>query len=41
MKLTRFMLENGFKIKVVGVAMLTAQHDGFNRPGVFAIDDWR
>jgi GNAT superfamily N-acetyltransferase len=37
----KIMLENGFKIKVVGVAMLTAQHDGFNRPGVFAIDDWR
>lgn len=35
------MLENGFKIKVVGVAMLRAQHDGFNRPGVFVIDDWR
>lgn len=35
------MLENGYKIKVVGVAMLRAQHDGFNRPGVFVIDDWR
>ncbi|MFA7337765.1 MAG: GNAT family N-acetyltransferase [Candidatus Obscuribacterales bacterium] len=35
------MLANGFKIKVVGVAMLRAQHDGFNRPGVFVIDDWR
>ncbi len=35
------MLESGFRIKAIGVAMLRAQHDGFNRPGVFVIDDWR
>lgn len=35
------MLETGFKIKAIGVAMLRAKHDGFNRPGVFVIDDWR
>ena len=35
------MLESGFKIQVAAVAMLRSQHDGFNRPGAFVIDDWR
>lgn len=35
------MLQSGFKMQAIGVAMLRADHDGFNRPGVFVIDDWR
>ncbi|MFA6209997.1 MAG: GNAT family N-acetyltransferase [Candidatus Obscuribacterales bacterium] len=35
------MLGSGFKMQAIGVAMLRAQHNGFNRPGVFVIDDWR
>jgi GNAT superfamily N-acetyltransferase len=35
------MLAAGFKTWMNGVAMHRPAGDGYNRPGVFAIDDWR
>jgi len=35
------MFQNGFQIEMLGVAMLKPDTAGFNRPGVFVIDDWR
>jgi len=37
----RRMLEAGFRADLQGVAMQKPNEDGFNRPDVFLIDDWR
>lgn len=37
----RHMLERGFRTDLQGVAMQRANHVGYNRPGVYVIDDWR
>jgi GNAT superfamily N-acetyltransferase len=35
------MLDGGWRGKMVGVAMQRPNEPGYNRPGVFLIDDWR
>ena len=35
------MLARGFRTFLQGVAMQKPNEPGFNRPGVFVIDDWR
>jgi GNAT superfamily N-acetyltransferase len=35
------MLESGWRGKMAGVAMHRPNEPGYNRPGVFLIDDWR
>jgi GNAT superfamily N-acetyltransferase len=35
------MLDSGWRGKMVGVAMQRPSEPGYNRPGVFLIDDWR
>lgn len=35
------MLDSGWRGKMVGVAMQRPNEPGYNRPGVFLIDDWR
>jgi hypothetical protein len=35
------MLARGFRTELQGVAMHRPNTDGFSRPGVFVIDDWR
>jgi GNAT superfamily N-acetyltransferase len=35
------MLDSGWREKMVGVAMQRPSEPGYNRPGVFLIDDWR
>lgn len=35
------MLRRGFQTNMLGVAMLKPDTAGFNRPGVFVMDDWR
>jgi len=35
------MLNHGFKTKSMAVAMQRPNEEAFNRPGVYAIDDWR
>jgi GNAT superfamily N-acetyltransferase len=37
----RLMLERGFRTDLQGVAMQRANAPGYNRPGVYVIDDWR
>lgn len=37
----RIMLERGYRAEIVGVAMTQADRPGWNRPEVFALDDWR
>jgi GNAT superfamily N-acetyltransferase len=37
----RHMLERGFRTDLQGVAMHRPNEVGYNRPGVYAIDDWR
>jgi hypothetical protein len=37
----RQMLAHGFRIEIIGVAMHRPKEPGYNRPDVFAIDDWR
>jgi GNAT superfamily N-acetyltransferase len=37
----RLMLERGFRTDLQGVAMQKANAPGYNRPGVYVIDDWR
>ena len=37
----RQMLERGFKTDLQGVAMQRPNEPGYNRPGVYLIDDWR
>ncbi|MBG1265427.1 GNAT family N-acetyltransferase [Nostoc sp. WHI] len=37
----RRMLARGFRSEIIGVAMHRPNEPGFNRPDVFAMDDWR
>jgi hypothetical protein len=37
----RAMLEHGFRTDLQGVAMHRPNEPGYNRPGVYLIDDWR
>jgi hypothetical protein len=37
----RQMLERGFRTDLQGVAMQRPNEPGYNRPGVYLIDDWR
>jgi GNAT superfamily N-acetyltransferase len=37
----RIMVGRGFRTDLLGVAMQKANHPGFNRPGIFVLDDWR
>jgi GNAT superfamily N-acetyltransferase len=37
----RIMLGRGFRTDLIGVAMEKGNAPGFNRPGIFVIDDWR
>ncbi|MBD2411530.1 GNAT family N-acetyltransferase [Nostoc calcicola FACHB-389] len=37
----RRMLTRGFRSEIIGVAMHRPNEPGFNRPDVFALDDWR
>ena len=37
----RILLARGFKTVLQGVAMQKSNESGYNRPGVFVIDDWR
>jgi GNAT superfamily N-acetyltransferase len=37
----RHLLERGFRIEIQGVAMQRPDEPGYNRPGVYLIDDWR
>jgi hypothetical protein len=35
------MLERNFRTELQGVSMHRPNEAGYNRPGVFLIDDWR
>ncbi len=35
------MVGRGFRTDQMGVAMQKANAIGFNRPGIFLVDDWR
>ncbi len=37
----RLMGAQGFRAEIIGVAMHRPGQAGYNRPGIFAIDDWR
>jgi GNAT superfamily N-acetyltransferase len=37
----RRMRSRGYRVAIQGVAMQRPHADGFNRPGVYVIDDWR
>ena len=37
----RIMLARGYRAEIVGVAMLRPAQPGWNRPEIFALDDWR
>lgn len=37
----RIMLGRGYRAEIVGVAMLRPNQPGWNRPEIFALDDWR
>ncbi len=37
----RLMGARGFRAEIIGVAMHRPGQAGYNRPGIFAIDDWR
>jgi hypothetical protein len=37
----RQMIRRGFRTDLQGVAMQRGNEAGYNRPGVFLIDDWR
>jgi hypothetical protein len=37
----RTMLGFGFKANLIGVALQKGNVQGFNRPGIYVIDDWR
>ena len=37
----RIMIGRGFRTDLVGVAMQKSDDAGFNRPGIFLLDDWR
>ena len=35
------MMERGFRTDMQGVAMERPNEAGYNRPGVYILDDWR
>ena len=35
------MVGHGFRTDLMGVAMQRANDQGFNRPGIYVLDDWR
>jgi len=37
----RIMLARGYRAEIVGVAMLRPNQPGWNRPEIYALDDWR
>jgi len=37
----RLMLARGYRAEIIGVAMLRPVQPGWNRPEIFALDDWR
>jgi len=37
----RVMVNRGFRTIIQGVAVQKANPVGYNRPGVFVLDDWR
>jgi hypothetical protein len=37
----RRMLAHGFRIDLLGVSMAKPNDAGYNRPGVYVVDDWR
>jgi hypothetical protein len=37
----KIMVGRGFRADLMGVAMQKANAPGFNRPGVYLLDDWR
>lgn len=37
----RCLLARGFAIELIGVAMTRPNEPGYNRPGIFLLDDWR
>jgi len=37
----RLMKARGFRAEIIGVAMHRPGQAGYNRPGIFALDDWR
>jgi hypothetical protein len=37
----KIMIGRGFRTDLMGVAMQKANAPGFNRPGVYLLDDWR
>jgi hypothetical protein len=37
----RILIGSGFRTEIMGVAMQKANAPGFNRPGVYVLDDWR
>jgi GNAT superfamily N-acetyltransferase len=37
----QLMLSNGFRIEMTGLIMQKPNEPGYNRPGVYLIDDWR
>ena len=37
----RRILDRGFRTDLQGVAMHRPNEPGYNRPGVYLIDDWR
>jgi hypothetical protein len=37
----RLMLGRGFRSEMIGVAMHRPNQAGWNRPGIFVLDDWR
>ena len=37
----RLMVELGFRTQLMGVQMLRPWQEGFDRPEIYALDDWR
>jgi len=37
----KIMVGRGFRTDLMGVAMQSANDPGFNRPGIYVLDDWR
>ena len=37
----RLLLERGFRTQLMGVQMHRPWQDGYDRPDIFALDDWR
>ena len=37
----KLLLEHGFRTEMHGIAMQHANDEGYNRPGIYVLDDWR